>query len=233
MSCHPSRSPAAPSAARTSVRRVSKAVEPPDTTPAGTLVVVLAAGAGSRFTGPQHKLLTALPDGMPLAQRSINAAIASGVGPVVVVTGAVDIGRPTGIARLDNPRWRDGQATSLQIAIAEGGRRRVDALVIGLADQPLVGPEAWRRVAASTSPIAVATYTDSGPDAPRNPVRLHRTVWPLLPTDGDRGAREVIRSRPDLVERVPCPGSAADVDRLEDLTELEQRWQNNSSTNSS
>lgn len=194
---------------------------------------MLAAGAGSRFAGPHHKLLTALPDGTPMAQHAIAAARASEVGPVVVVTGAVAIEPPGDVATLANPRWSDGQATSLQAAVAEAARHGADAIVVGLADQPFVPAEAWRRVAASTAPIAVATYPDSGPDAPRNPVRLHRTVWSLLPTTGDHGARDLIRSRPDLVERVPCPGSAVDIDRLEDLTELEQRWQNNSSTNSS
>jgi molybdenum cofactor cytidylyltransferase len=198
-----------------------------------TLVVVLAAGAGRRFSGPDHKLATRLPDGRTVAEHSLAAARASGVGPVVIVIGAIELALPADVARVRNADWEAGQATSLRAAVAHAEQLGAEAIVVGLADQPLVPHEAWRRVAASTAPIAVATYADSGADAPRNPVRLHRSVWPLLPTDGDHGARELIRSRPDLVERVPCPGSAVDLDRLEDLTQLEHRWQSNSSTNSS
>lgn len=200
--------------------------------PALTLVVVLAAGAGRRFAGPQHKLTVRLPDGRTVAEHCVTAARASAVGPVAVVLGAIDIDLPPDVAALRNAEWDAGQATSLQAAVAHARQLGAEAIVVGLADQPLVPAEAWRRVAASTAPIAVATYADSGSDAPRNPVRLHRSIWPLLPDAGDQGAREVIRSRPDLVERVPCPGSAVDLDRRQDLTQLEHRWQSKSSTNS-
>lgn len=201
--------------------------EPSDPT---TVAVVLAAGAGSRFAGPRHKLLTDL-DGITIARRAIDTARTAAIGPVVVVTGAVDPvahgwpdGPPPDMTVVHNPDWADGQATSLQLAVRAAARLGADAVVVGLADQPFVSPEAWRRVAASTSPIAVATYGGRR----RNPVRLAAEVWPRLPTDGDAGARSVIRLSPELVEEVPCPGSPDDIDTWEDL----EPWQSRSSTNS-
>ena len=194
-----------------------------------TAAIVLAGGAGSRFEGARHKLLADL-GGRPVAEHAIAAVLRAAIGPVVVVTGSVgldeldpDVLRR--IVRVRNPDWAAGQSTSLQRGLATARRLvDVDAVVVGLADQPGIRPEAWRLVAGSTAPIAVATYDGQ----PRNPVRLAREVWDLMPTSGDAGARSVARLRPELVEPVPCPGSAADIDTLEDL----RTWPNRSSTNS-
>lgn len=192
-----------------------------------TLIVVLAAGEGSRFHGPGHKL-DALLDGQTIAEISISNAIAARVGPILVVTGSTALSlsdSTTAVIRtVHNPEWADGQSSSLRCAVAEASVLDVDAIVVGLADQPFVPADAWRLVATSTSPIAVATYSGRR----RNPVRLHRSVWEELPTSGDKGGRDLIRMRPELVEEIPCPGSPADIDTLEDL----QLWQRRSSTNS-
>jgi CTP:molybdopterin cytidylyltransferase MocA len=184
-----------------------------------TVAVVLAAGAGSRFAGPHHKLAGRI-GGQTLLERSVTAALDAGIGPVLVVTGAHRGALPNGAIELHHPGWADGQATSLGVAIDRAAADGADAVVVGLADQPFVDAESWRRVAASTSPIAVATY-----DGVRgNPVRLAAEVWPLLPRSGDQGARQLMQVRPDLVDLVPCPGSGADIDTWEDL----QPWLNDS-----
>lgn len=190
-----------------------------------TVAVVLAAGGGSRFAGPGHKLAAEL-DGRTVAELAVTAAIESGLVPVIVVTGAAvpELPATDDVIVVHNPRWSDGQATSLQVGIGEAERLGAEAVVVGLADQPFVAADAWRRVAASSSPIAVATYNGQR----RNPVRLHRSVWTDLPTSGDEGARVLVRMRPDLVGEVPCPGSPADIDTLEDL----RAWQSRSSTSS-
>jgi CTP:molybdopterin cytidylyltransferase MocA len=195
--------------------------------PGDTVAVVLAAGGGSRFAGSGHKLL-AERDGRAVVEFAVAAAVA-GVGRALVVTGATDlpasIASTPGVRVIHHAGWADGQATTLAVAIdAVADDDSIDAVVVGLGDQPSIPAEAWRQVAAATRPIAIATYDGRR----RNPVRLHRSIWPLLPTTGDEGARALVRLRPDLVEEVPCSGSPEDIDTVEDLL----RWQSKSSTNS-
>lgn len=181
-----------------------------------TAAVVLAAGLGRRFPG---KLRVPFR-GRPLVQWALESAAGSGLDELLVVVGDDDLAdlRPAGARALRNADPAVGQASSLGVAIAAADVAGHEAVVVGLADQPLVPTEAWRRVAAAPADAAIATATFSG--ARRPPVRLLRAVWPLLPDAGDEGARVLLRSRPELVVEVPCPGDPVDIDTPEDL----ERW---------
>lgn len=182
-----------------------------------TAAVVLAAGAGTRFTasgGEGHKLLV-LFRGRPLVHWAVQHAVEAGLDEVLVVTGAVDLGlaESSRVTLVANPNWAQGQATSLATAVDAAAARGHAAVVVGLGDQPLVSPEVWRGVAASSAAIAVATFAGQR----RTPVRLAAEVWGLLERTGDEGARELMRRRPDLVEEVACDGNPVDVDTVEEL----------------
>jgi molybdenum cofactor cytidylyltransferase len=178
--------------------------------------VLLAAGGGTRFTGSTHKLLAKL-DGVTVVRRSLDHVVAAGFDHVVVVTGAVvlDLDDPS-LTTVHNAMWRQGQAGSLQLGLAAAEDHGSEFAVVGLADQPFVPASAWRTIAISASPAPIVVATYEGIRGP-NPVRLHRSVWPLLPTDGDEGARPLMRLHPDWIDEVACEGSAADIDTLEDL----------------
>jgi nicotine blue oxidoreductase len=180
--------------------------------------LLLAAGGGSRLGQP--KALVEL-GGQTLAARGAALLQAGGADPIVVVTGAAPVDRP-GVTLVYNPDWRTGMGSSL----IAGLRALTDqppscrAVVIALADQPLIGPESVRRlIAAHTAgaTIAVATYDDR----PRNPVLIARAHWPelLATTTGDTGARPFLRAHPDLVTQIDCTGTGRpdDIDTPEDL----------------
>ena len=87
-----------------------------DASPAGraTVGIVLAAGEGSRWDGPGHKLLAPLSDGRPVIVHAVEAAVESGIGPVAVVWGAVSVADALAglnITLVEHPGWAAGQAT--------------------------------------------------------------------------------------------------------------------------
>jgi CTP:molybdopterin cytidylyltransferase MocA len=176
--------------------------------------VVLAAGGGSRFAGPTHKLLADF-HGKPVVRWAIEHAAGAGCDDLVVVMGAVDLRPvlPAGVTVIDNPRWHEGQATSLQAAVRHGRRGGYGAIVVGLGDQPLVPPETWRMIAHGDGPLVSAVF--DGQRSP--PMRIGKELWPLLPSEGDEGARVLVRDRPDLLREIACPGHGLDIDTLEDL----------------
>jgi CTP:molybdopterin cytidylyltransferase MocA len=161
--------------------------------------------------------------GRAVVRHAIDHVVASDIGPVVVVTGAADLGElgelPPGVTEVHNDRWQHGQATSITAGLAEAATRGADAVVFGLGDQPFITAEAWRLVAAAAPEHQIVVASYDGRRGP-HPVRLHRSLWATLPATGDDGARTLIRRHAALVHEVSCPGSAADIDTLEDL----HRW---------
>jgi molybdenum cofactor cytidylyltransferase len=183
-----------------------------------SVAALLSAGGGTRFHGATHKLLADL-GGRPVWRRALDQVLDAGFDRVVVVTGAVELEVPAGVHLVHNPLWQSGQASSLQAAVRAAASMGADALTIGLADQPFVTTSSWNaiRTADAACRIAVAEYDGRlGP----HPVRLASAVWPLLGTTGDEGARSLLQLYPEWVCRVPCVGSTADIDTLEDL----ERW---------
>lgn len=182
------------------------------------LTVLLAAGAGSRFVGPGHKLLADLR-GRPVVAHALQAMTDADVGDCIVVHGAVDLSSVTGPTPLvHNADWATGQRSSVGAALLYADEHGYDSVVIGLGDQPFVTPDAWRAVADAEGDIVVATY-----DGVRgNPVKLDRSVWELFRvTDGDAdaGARTLMHLHPELVREVACKGVSADIDTPEDLAQ--------------
>jgi CTP:molybdopterin cytidylyltransferase MocA len=197
--------------------------------------VLLAAGAGSRLGQP--KALVKLGD-MTLAERGVALLRSGGADPVLVVTGAVAVSLD-GVRLVPNPGWRTGIGSSVRVALAElsgtdardagpairtdaglGAGPDVGAAVIALADQPLVGAEAVRRLIQAYrdgASVAVAAYHGRA----RNPVLIAAEHWPsvIATATGDAGARAFLRARPDLVTLIECgdTGSPDDIDTPEDL----------------
>jgi CTP:molybdopterin cytidylyltransferase MocA len=187
--------------------------------------VLLAAGEGSRFGQP--KALVEF-GGQTLAERGVNLLRAGGADPILVVTGAAPVNLPA-TRSVYNPEWRTGMGSSLRAALqalsdtAPDVGPEVGAVVVALADQPLIGPEAIARLIAAYrdgASVVVAAYDGR----PRNPVLLAREHWPevIATAAGDQGARAFLRTRPDVVTLVECgdTGRPDDIDTPADLARI-------------
>ncbi|MET8040881.1 nucleotidyltransferase family protein [Micromonospora sp. NPDC005215] len=186
-----------------------------------TAGLLLAAGAGRRYGRP--KALVELA-GEPLVRRGVRLLGDGGCTPVHVVlgAGADEVPDLPGAVPVHHDRWPEGLGSSLCRGLASLPAD-VPAAVVVLVDQPLLSPVAIRRVRAAYAGgalVAVATYAGR----PGHPVLLGRGSWPLLDSYaiGDRGARDLLRDRPDLVVEVPCDdvGAPLDVDTPADLLRL-------------
>jgi CTP:molybdopterin cytidylyltransferase MocA len=192
--------------------------------------MLLAAGGGTRLGQPKA---TVELGGLTLAERGVRLLRAGGVDPVLVVTGAAPV-EISGTLAVHNPDWPSGMGSSLAAGLraladgtlhgdARGHENAAAAVVIALADQPLIGPAAVRRLVAAHdagATVAVAAYGGK----PRNPVLIDRRHWAtvLELADGDTGARPFLRAHPDLVTLVECGdvGSPDDIDTAEDLARV-------------
>ncbi|WP_322754282.1 nucleotidyltransferase family protein [Frankia sp. Cas3] len=187
--------------------------------------LVLAAGAGRRFGGP--KALATL-DGEPLVERAARLLAAGGCAPVFVVLGAAaaEVTRSAtlpGVQVVLAPDWAEGMGSSLRRGLDAVADTALDAVIIALVDQPLIGPQAVRRLLdahASGAVAAVATYGGQ----PRNPVLLRRETWAEVCAHarGDVGARAWLHAHPDRVVTVACDGTGSpdDIDTPADLARL-------------
>lgn len=193
--------------------------------PAGML---LAAGAGSRF-GSTKALIDL--DGRYLVERGVDLLRSSGCSPCVVVLGAqasavraaADL---SGADVVVADAWQRGQSASLDVGLGRLVAGPATAVLIALADQPLVTTGAMRRLIATWrdgATAVAATYAGRM----RTPVLLDRTVWDEVRAglSGDRGAGPWLRAHPERVTAVEIGDVAdgIDIDTEGDLEVVRRR----------
>jgi CTP:molybdopterin cytidylyltransferase MocA len=176
------------------------------------MVAILAAGRASRFGGGK---LDALCAGKPLGQWVLDAVVASGAAPGLIVVGP-DAPAFTQEAMLDgwtlatNPAPEEGLGGSVALAARHAECLGCDALLLLLADMPLVTPEVITALlAAAAGPVAVR-YPSGRPGVPaRFPAAMFAELAEL---DGDRGAAVLLKDRADLAFVETSPDMLTDVD---------------------
>ena len=188
--------------------------------PSSVPAIILAAGASRRLGRPKQLVRVA---GETLLRRAVRAALA-GCAPVLVVVGSRAGEMEAHLAGLAvtlvaNPDWEEGMASSIRAGIRALPPGAEAALLL-VCDQRAVDGDLVRRLleARRARPDAVVACGYGG-------VRGTPSLFParcfpaLLALRGDRGARDQLRG--DDVTVVPFPGGERDLDRPEDLPDLD------------
>ncbi len=186
--------------------------------PRAIAAVVLAAGRSRRF-GSAKQL--ALLEGRTMLEHVLERAWTAGLRPVVAVA-PVWLSRPASsdpeLLWVRNPYPERGMSHSLRLGL--GAVPAPSAALILLGDQPTVQPATIHAVIAARGDRPIVAAFAEGHVSP--PVLIERSGFPL--TDalrGDAGLRSLIDAHPELVTRVPVPRHAVDVDRPDDLREID------------
>lgn len=192
------------------------------TRPAEIYAIVFAAGASRRFGRP--KLLERF-EGEPLVARAARLARQCCGDRSVLVTGhrAADVTRAAGghcAVVLHNTDYMQGLGSSIALAAAELAGK-ADALLLLLADQPLVGPAHVAALLGSWSgdPVEIVATGFGGTRGP--PVLMPKATFPALARlTGDVGARAVLADSRFRVTIVDCEAASIDIDSVAELDEL-------------
>jgi len=190
--------------------------------------VLLAAGAGSRIGGRPKALLEL--GGVPLIMRQLIALSGAGIDELVVVLGhhadAIEaaIGQfPITIVR--NPSPDDGQVSSVRIGL-RALSPRLDAVMIALADQPLINEQditaligAFKK-RGDAALVAPRVSNADGEALPGNPVMFDaalRDEW--LAGSADLACRKWRLANPERVRWFDTDNRRyrVDIDTPEDL----------------
>jgi len=187
-----------------------------------TAGIILAAGGSTRMGQP--KLL--LPwRGEPLIRHVARTALAAGLSPVLVVTGAYgdeirDSLTDLQVQIIPNPEWEAGQSTSVRAGV-QALPGETGAAVFMLADQPQIPVELVRALVDAHAQTQAPVIAPLIAGKRGNPALFDQAVFPdLLELSGDAGARQILGRYP--LQFVPWDDESLllDIDTPEDYRQL-------------
>jgi molybdenum cofactor cytidylyltransferase len=189
--------------------------------------VLLAAGSGSRM-GHRPKGLLEL-GGVPLIRRMLIALSGAGLDELVVVLGEhaehlEPVVQDFPVTLVRNPRPQDGQVSSLRLGLAALSPK-IDAVMVALADQPLLGAQDLSDLigAYKKRPEGTQVVVPTVDGLPGNPVLFSAEVKDaVLAGDARLGCKQWQAAHPEAVYAWATANKRyrQDVDSPEDIAQL-------------
>jgi molybdenum cofactor cytidylyltransferase len=188
-------------------------------------LIILAAGKANRMGKPKQLLIY---QGSSLIFHAVKIGLNSICKPIVVVLGAYSEQIKPEIDKLpvqivENPDWQTGMSSSIRAGIAaiNQSNSKLDAVIIALADQPLISEAVFDRLIQSyqeTKNIIIASAYD---DIVGVPALFDCALFgELMQLEGDRGAKALMRKYRDEVLAIKIPEAGIDIDTPDDYEKL-------------
>ncbi len=189
-------------------------------------IVIPAAGLGSRFGGPAHKLEQRF-EGSTVLGATVRHAVQTQLPVVVVTTAALasQVGQwlaVKDIVVLSADEAARGMGASIAAGVAQCSGAPGWLVLPG--DMPLIKPSSMLAVATALEQHPVAYAQHRGHRG--HPVAFAAELYSeLILLNGDDGARRVSARYPAHGQEVDDPGVLLDVDTTDDLSALREQLQ--------
>lgn len=188
-------------------------------------LILLAAGESKRMGTPKQLLSY---QGSSLIRHAVNEAIVSDCNPVVVVLGA---NSDRIISELDNlpvhlalnSQWQQGMSSSITTGIKALLEINInfEAVIIALADQPLITAEVYARLIERYQRHQLQAVASNYNHTIGVPALFDRHLLPeLLKLDRQGGAKQILNKYSDRAFNLDLPQAAIDIDTPPDYQQL-------------
>jgi molybdenum cofactor cytidylyltransferase len=188
-------------------------------------VVILAAGKSNRLGSPKQLLSF---KGRSLLQHAVEAAVGTGLKPVIVITGSrtklMEKELESYPVQMEyNENWEEGMASSIRCGVeaALGLKPEADGILFMVCDQPFADTAVLNELIAKQKetgmPITASVYED----ITGTPAIYHKSIFPELSAlKGDIGARKIISKHSDELAVISFRSGKTDIDTGSDYETL-------------
>ena len=188
-------------------------------------LIILAAGSAIRMGRPKQLLSY---QGRSLILHAVEVALASLCQPIVVVLGAyAEQIKPElmlkAVQVVENSQWQEGMSSSIRAGISMllKTNSKLDAVIISLADQPLVSPQIFNQLIQSYQETQKVIIASKYNETTGVPALFSNALFPeLMQLEGDKGAKALIQKYIDTGLILLIPEAAIDIDTPDDYKQL-------------